>query len=137
DLQSVNLIQVETSTQKYVASNAYGAKAVVSDSHFLGYGLAFRSPHLSTPTFDQEFPVPLSQAPTVKRYLRVAVVVHLLMPKTDADQTPVIDGEMKYEATISDPYAGTAVHRYLFVKIFKMIAFDGRTGKILGEKEFN
>jgi hypothetical protein len=135
-LQSVDLVQAELSTRKYVASNAYGVKAVVSDSRYLAYGLAFRSAYLRSENLDLKFQVPLSQAPTVKRYLRVAVVVRLLMPKTDTDATPVIDGKMSYGATISEPYAGTAVHRYLFVNIVQLVAFDGRTGKVLGSHDF-
>jgi hypothetical protein len=110
-LQSVDLAQIEVSTRKYVASNAYGVKAVVQDSTFLSYGLAFRSSYLREKDLSMEFKVPLSQAPIVKRNLRVAVVVRLLMPKIDTDPTPVINGQMKYKATISDPYAGSRSRR--------------------------
>ncbi|HXR75797.1 MAG TPA: hypothetical protein VN737_07475 [Bryobacteraceae bacterium] len=130
----MGLRRVKLSHEEYVASNAFGAKTVVSKSVEDVFGIALTSGNgLFQPSADKSrgtfeavitFRVPIPIAKDLKPNLRIGLVCVL-------EQPTILEGVSFHEPTIDSPYDLFAEHKYLSVLPVQILVFDARGGAIL------
>jgi hypothetical protein len=142
-----NVWKLSTSFQSrgsYVGTNAFGASARVSRTHYIERNLAANMPlwlfHKSSSPWDTDFSDPTEEqikgsrkvafsmspafAETHSKQIRCIIIGTLKLPLTDEEKDLT-------EATISEPAEVTTLRENIFMDIKEVWFFDQSTGEIL------
>lgn len=114
------------SSRRYIGSNAFGVKTVVSSKEYDEFDLALDSNELlsaQSPKFS--WPMKIADAKAGKPFLRVAALCILL------DDLTVYRDEGHHEPSVDDPREITTHYYYLPAVLEQVIIFDPRSGRVL------
>jgi len=121
-------------TGSYVASNAFGAHALVRRYHDADYGIAFLTDLYDDSILNYadggriQLRMSAEKARRLKPGLRLLLVLKLFNPWANY-------GTSSQEATISDPYEYTTESHNLYAVLESVWVFDERTGEVINKAE--
>jgi hypothetical protein len=117
--------------EKYVGTNAFGAKVEITETYSKLYGITFNqnnwlfgSSRDFERTFIYSFPMPLDQARTFKEDARIMLVCRLTEPW-------LRESASGHDPTINEPYKTLVDENYLVATPEQIWVFNQKTGDVI------